>query len=126
MENKIDYVKVFINASRTNIFITVTNKEDQPIWSVSGGCSKVRAKANDFNKRYKKAPGTILNLGKHTAAFLLNLKPTYVHLVLKVVLRHRLQAILNELKAAGITLSFMESRIAFVFSRVRAKKKRRI
>jgi ribosomal protein S11 len=126
VKDNINYVKVFINASRTNVFITVTDKSEKPFWILSGGCMRVRAKANNWNKRYKSAPGTLLNLGKHTAAFLINLNPTFIHLVMKVALRHRLRAILNELKAAGITINILESRIPFIFSRVRAKKKRRV
>jgi hypothetical protein len=78
------------------------------------------------NKRYKSAPGTILNLGKRISELIKIIKPKYVHLIFKVTIRHNLKAFINELIFHRINVDFIETRIPHVFSHVRQKKKRRV
>jgi arginine/ornithine N-succinyltransferase beta subunit len=78
------------------------------------------------NKRYKMAPGTILNLSK-----LLNIKIRFfkikmLTLVLKKTPKFKLKALFLELESKGIIFQELISKIKFSFSRVRGKKQRRV
>lgn len=112
-----------INGRRKNLFINLSDITRKVLFSSSAG--RVR-ESGKRNRKYKKSPGTIINLAQALSEYILMKNILDINIILKNSPTLVIKNFLRELLARGVYISAVEIRIPYTFSKVRAKKLRRI
>lgn len=114
---------LYINSSKKNLFITLTDVNRKVLFSSSSG--KLR-ESGKKNRRYKKSPGTLIRLAEALAEKILKKNILSINVILKITPKITIKNFLRELLARGIYIYVIRIKIPYTFSKVRDKKLRRI
>ena len=114
---------LYINSSRKNLFITLTDVNRKVLFSSSSG--RVR-ESEKKNRRYKKSPGAMINLAQNLSEYILKKNILSINIILKITPKMIIKNFLKELLARGVYIYIIRVKIPYTFSKVRAKKLRRV
>src|ERR1044071_6999899 len=113
--------KIYIKRSYSNIFVTLTDLNNQVIiCKTSGMCDDIP------NRRRKRMPQAIEKIVYHLKDYFKKYKITHIHLILKMRVKAHVYTLIYKLKTYGIKILSIISRRLIAHNGVKGRNLRRL
>lgn len=97
-------VLLYLNSSRRNLFVTLTDVSRKVLFSCSAGMVRESKKKN---RRYKKSPGAMINLAERVSAFILKNQVISINIILKITPKFIIKNFIKELNSRGVLIKLI-------------------